>query len=217
MTTVQSPPKIAYVYLRVSTADQTTDAQGLGLNDWAQMHGYTIADVITDTASGATPWQDRALGALLRDMPAGATLLSPEVSRLARSTIQVLEIAAAAALRDVTIICTKTNLVINDTMASRITTTILALAAEIDREFIRTRTREGIANARANGKQLGRPPGSTSPSKLDSMADQIAKWQRLGLGPTSIAKLCDCSRSTLHTWLNRPKPTTDNRTLPLPF
>ena len=46
-------------------------------------------------------------------------------------------------------------------------TTLFALFAEVERDPISERTREGLAKASASGRKLGRPKGSLSVSRLD--------------------------------------------------
>ena len=52
-------------------------------------------------------------------------------------------------------------------------TTLFALFAEVERDLISERTREGLAKARAAGRKLGRPKGSLGVSRLDGKQDQI--------------------------------------------
>ena len=46
-------------------------------------------------------------------------------------------------------------------------TTLFALFADVERDLISERTREGLARARASGKKLGRPKGTLGVSRLD--------------------------------------------------
>ena len=46
-------------------------------------------------------------------------------------------------------------------------TTLFALFAEVERDLISERTREGLAQARASGRKLGRPKGSLGVSRLN--------------------------------------------------
>ena len=48
-------------------------------------------------------------------------------------------------------------------------TTLFALFAEVERDLISERAREGLAKARASGRKLGRPKGSLGVSRLDFM------------------------------------------------
>ena len=95
-------------------------------------------------------------------------------------------------------------MVLDDSMQSRITSTVLGLAAEIEREFISLRTTEALAKRKAEGKPLGRPPGRLSAKlKLDEFEQEIRIYLDKGISKRSIAKLLDCSPSTLYDWLER--------------
>jgi DNA invertase Pin-like site-specific DNA recombinase len=190
-------------YLRVSTADQDNANQETGVLHYATLHSLTITQTYRDTASTRLPWAERLIGQVLTDIDENSILLVAEISRLARSTLEVLQIAAAAAQRDITIIATKSNLILNGSLESKITTTILGLAAEIEREFIRSRTKEALARAKASGKKLGRPTGSAGTNKLDGREAEIIKYMKKDVAKTSIAKLLDVSRGTLETKLER--------------
>ncbi len=59
-------------------------------------------------------------------------------------------------------------MVLDGSIQSRITATVLGLAAEIERELISQRTSEALAKRKAAGKPLGRPEGRTATNlKLD--------------------------------------------------
>ena len=51
---------------------------------------------------------------------------------------------------------------------TKVMTTLFALFAEVERDLISERTREGLAEARASGRKLGRPKGSLGVSRLVS-------------------------------------------------
>jgi DNA invertase Pin-like site-specific DNA recombinase len=212
----QSTPQKAAVYLRVSTSDQDNANQETGILHYANTHGLEIVETYRDTASTRQPWAERLIGQVLTEIDEGSILLVAEISRLARSTLEVLQIAAAAAQRDITIIATKNNLTLNGSLESKITTTILGLAAEIEREFIRSRTTESLQRAKASGKILGRPVGSAGKSKLDGQEKEIARYLAKGVAKTSIARILDVSRGTLETKIGKMQvENADLLTLPL--
>ena len=92
----------------------------------------------------------------------------------------------------------------SDKLPSRITATVLGLAAEIERELISMRPREALAKRKASGKPLGRPPGRQSAQlKLDPRKEEIQLYLDKGISKRSIAKLVDCAPSTLYYWLER--------------
>ena len=56
---------------------------------------------------------------------------------------------------------------------TKVMTTLFALFAEVERDLISERTREGLAKARASGRELGRPKGLLGVSRLDGKEDEI--------------------------------------------
>lgn len=201
----QKTTEKAMIYLRVSTSDQDNANQESGVLSYAAARQYEITKTVRDTITSRVPWPERGIGKMLDEAEPYSTILVAEISRLARSTLEVLQIAAAAAQKEITIIATKNNLTLNGSLESKITTTILGLAAEIEREFIRSRTTEALARAKASGKKLGRPVGSDGANKLDGREAEIVKYLKKDVAKTSIAKLLDVSRGTLETKLDRMK------------
>ena len=56
---------------------------------------------------------------------------------------------------------------------TKVMTTLFALFAEVERDLISERTREGLARARSSGRKLGRPKGSLGVLRLDGKEDEI--------------------------------------------
>ena len=75
--------------------------------------------------------------------------------------------------------------------------TLFALFAEVERDLISERTKEGLAAARAKGRLLGRPRGTLGRSKLDGREEEIQMLLRKGVPKASIAKITDVSRTNL--------------------
>jgi len=141
-----------YAYLRVSTDQQDVDNQRYGVLVYANTRGLGPLQFVEDTASGRLAWRERAVGHLLTETTqAGDVVLFAEVSRMARSTLQVLEMLACCMQRGVHVHIAKQQMVLDGSLPSRITATVLGLAAEIEREFIALRTREALAKRRADG------------------------------------------------------------------
>ncbi len=92
---------------------------------------------------------------------------------------------------------------LDGSMQSKITATVLGLAAEIEREFISMRTKEALAARKQNGMILGRPKGQAIKLKLDNKRDQIEKYLNMGLGLRPTAKLIDEAPSTLRDYMKR--------------
>lgn len=203
-----------YIYLRVSTSAQDTQNQLHGIQQYCQERGIEPDTVVEDTVSGSVAWNVRKIGELLSSMVKGDVLLAAEVSRLARSTLQVLEILKFASERQVSVVIVKNGLTFDNSMQSKITATVLGLAAEIERDFISMRTREALAKRKSSGKKLGRPQGALAKSyKLDEKRFEIERYQKMGINQTAIAKLVGVSRPTLRTWVIRNQPSATDSAL----
>ena len=83
---------------------------------------------------------------------------------------------------------------------TKVMTTMFALFAEVERDLISERVREGLVNARASAKKLGRPKRSLVPgvSRLDGKEHEIRQFLELGVSKTAIAKITGVSWSTLN-------------------
>ena len=184
-----------YAYLRVSTNQQDVDNQRHGILEYANQKSLGHLEFVEDSVSGQKRWRDRELGKLLTETASpGDTIVFAEISRMARSTLQVLEILECCMQRGVSVHIAKQRMVLDDSMPSRITATVLGLAAEI----------EALAKRKAAGKTLGRPKGRQSASlKLDAKEQEIKMYLAKGISKRSIAKLVDCAPSTLYNWLRR--------------
>ena len=80
---------------------------------------------------------------------------------------------------------------------SKVMVTMFSLFAEIERDLISERTKEGLIAARAKGRILGRPKGSHGSSRLDGKETEIQMLLGKKVSKTSIAKILDVSRSAL--------------------
>jgi DNA invertase Pin-like site-specific DNA recombinase len=101
----------------------------------------------------------RLQGAMLTETTQrGDVVVFAEISRMARSTLQVLEILEHCASAGITVHVAKQKMVLDRSMQSRITATVLGVAAEIEREFISLWTTEALAKRKAEGKPLVGPP-----------------------------------------------------------
>lgn len=192
-----------YAYLRVSTDAQDVANQRYGLLEYANETNLVPVKIVEDSASGKIAWKKRKLGEMLEKAEAGDTILFAEVSRLGRSTLQVLEFLQVAAQKGVSVHITKNKMVMDGSMQAKVMAVMFGLAAEIERELISARTKEALAKRKAEGVKLGRPRGQAQKLALDSKADEIKKLLEKGVSKASIAKIVDCSPQTLYLWLER--------------
>ena len=192
-----------YAYLRTSTNKQ---------EEASQRHIITMAmpgadskkwQWFTDTASGGTPWQQRGLALALEQAQAGDTIIVSEVSRIARSTVGVLTFLQAAAEKGVHVIAVQTGIKLDGSMMSKIVVTVLGMAAEIERDLLKARTKAALDARKAKGLPVGRQPGATG--KRNKLAGKEAEIQGLldkKISKSGIARILNVSRQTLDTFLN---------------
>ena len=192
-----------HAYLRVSTDAQDVDNQRHGILEYSNSHGFTSLQFTEDSVSGKTHWRARKLGELIDSLSPGDVLIFAEISRIARNTLQVLEVLEHCMERSIAVHIAKQKMALDGSMQSRIIATVLGLAAEIEREFISIRTREALAKRKADGVTLGRPKGPAERLRLDEHADAIRDYLAKGISKRDIARLIPCAPSTLYDWLDR--------------
>lgn len=194
-----------FAYLRVSTNSQDAENQKLGVLDYCNTRKLVPLKIITDEISTQVRWPDRQIGQILNQATAGDTIIVSEISRLARSTLQVLEILELAVKKRISVHIVKNGLVMDGSIQSTITATILGLAAQIEREFISMRTKEALTRRKESGLPMGRPKGKAETVKLDEHRAIIQSYLKKGVNKRSIAKIIECSPTTLYSWLEREK------------
>ncbi|EIT7126830.1 recombinase family protein [Vibrio parahaemolyticus] len=192
-----------YAYLRVSTDSQDAANQKHGIYDYCNKAGLANLSFIEDVVTGKKKWNERKLGFLIEGMDREDKLIFAEVSRIARSTLQVLEVLEVCMDKGIYVHIAKQNMQLDGSMQARITATVLGLAAEIEREFISMRTKEALAARKRDGVTLGRPKGPAQKLKLDPKREQIEKYLQMGLGIRPTAKLIDEAPSTLRDYIKR--------------
>ena len=190
-------------YLRVSTNDQDNRKFRQDVRAYANRMDFGKVEFVEEKVSGKKPWRNRKIAQLIAEMRAGDKLIVPELSRLGRSTLEVLEILKAAKDNDIAVYAVKENYQLNgDGVQAKMMSTMLALFSDLEREYISMRTKEGLAAARRKGKQLGRPKGPGK-SKLDPHRDEIIDKLKLGVPKTKIAKRYSTTPVNLHNWLKK--------------
>ena len=164
-------------YLRVSTAQQDVGSQRLAILEYARKHDFRIDDFIEATASGQASEKRRRLDELMHVLQRGDRLVVSELSRLGRSLGQIVAILDALAKAGVAFVAMKENIRVEGQrdIQTKVMTTLFALFAEVERDLISERTREGLAQARASGRKLGRPKGSLGVSRLSGKEDDIRR------------------------------------------
>lgn len=192
-------------YLRISTDKQDEASQRQIISGkWAcaNRSEERIYEWASDTASGAMPWQERALAGVLERCGRGDRIMVSEISRIARSTVGVLTFLQAAAEKGVTVDAVKSGIVLDGSTASKIVVTVLAMAAEIERDLLRERTKAALDARAAKGLPVGRQTGAKGKrNKLAGKDAEIKKLLDAKVSKSGIARVLEVSRQTLDTHL----------------
>jgi len=198
-------------YLRVSTQEQDLEKNKADILQWANEKGLGPVKWIEEKVSGTKDWRKRELGKLVNSLKSGDWLVTPEFSRLARSTLQILEILSELKKKGVNVYVIKGAQHVNGTIESKVFLTMMSLFAEIERDLISARTKEGLKARVEQGVKLGRPKGPGK-SKLDQFRPEIEALLKNGSRIGFIAKRYQVTSATLINWIKKneidrePKP-----------
>ena len=120
----------------------------------------------------------------------GDTLIVAELSRLGRNMLETLNIINQLGETGVKIIFVRQPELSTTGSHAKLLLAIYSYFAEAEREYISLRTKQGLAAAKAQGKQLGRPKGSQNKERvLDPYRDQIKHYLQLNLNLAAIRKI----------------------------
>lgn len=195
-----------YAYIRVSTDKQTVENQRFEINRFARQRKFQVDSWVEETVSGTRLAKDRKLGALLKKIKKGDTLVVSEISRLGRRLMEVMSILNACMLKNIILLTVKEEYELGNNIQSQILAFAFSLSAQIERDLISQRTREGLARRIAAGQKLGRPAGGhNSKYKLTGKEQQIRAMLEVGTSKAEIARKMKVSRNTLAAFLNRGK------------
>ena len=194
-------------YLRVSSGSQDINNQRLAILDYAQRNRLQVDMLLEVQSSSRKSLRERGIDNLFAGLQAGDLLLVSELSRLGRSLGQIIQIVDDLVKANIRLIAIKENIHLDgpQDMQSKVMVTLFGLFAEIERDLISERTREGMAAARAKGRLPGRPKGSRSPSKLDGKEAEIKVLLGKKVPKASIAKIMDVSRTTMDHFIKTRK------------
>lgn len=171
-----------------------------------------IDDFVEITISSRKTSKQRRIDEMLTDLETSDTLIVTELSRLGRSTVEVIALINELVARAIRVIILKQNLDINQhDMNSKIMITLFSLFAELERDLISLRTKEALASKKRRGIALGKPKGTIQKSKFDADlpdADlpRIKELLAVGLSVRKIAKLLGYSNHlALNTYVKKRK------------
>ena len=177
-------------YIRVSTDKQDLEKQRHLLLDYAQRNQLVVNEFIHAEASSRKDTKDRRIDELLTKLTKGDMLLVAELSRLGRNMLETLNIINELSQNGVSIVFIRQPELSTIGTHTKLLLAIYSYFAEVEREYISMRTKQGLATARAKGKLLGRPKGSRSKNRiLDPYREQIKEYLQMDLNLASIMKI----------------------------
>ena len=144
------------------------------------------------------------LSSLLEQAQEGDTIITLEVSRLARSTKQlceIIEIIRSKHLRlvivgSITVDCSNGEI---DPMTNAFIQ-MSGVFAELELRIIRERVRSGMANAKAKGAKIGRPQATVDDIPAVFLRHYPA-YKKKQLNVSELARVCDLSRTTVYKYI----------------
>ena len=161
-------------YVRASTTDQNTARQEV------LMESLGVDQVYIDRVSGKNT--DRPeLKRMMTFVREGDTVIVESISRFARNTRDLLELVERLTAKGVEFV-SKKEAIDTTTPSGKFMLTIFGAVAELEREYILQRQREGIEIAKQQGKYKGRKP--LSPPGFQEM---VIRWKR---GEITAAEAC---------------------------
>jgi DNA invertase Pin-like site-specific DNA recombinase len=172
-------------YARVSTADQNLDRQLDALKN------YGIDIMYCEKMSG-TKKNRPELDRMLKEVEDGDTIVIESLSRLGRSVKNLAELMEVFNQRNIRLVSLKET-IDTTTPTGKLLFTILSSLAQFERDVLVERTQEGLAAARARGRNGGRP-------KTDETAVKkaVALYQTKQYSLKEISDLTGVSASTIY-------------------
>ena len=190
-------------YLRVSTEGQDLDQQRLAILDYAQRHRVKVDTFVATQRSSKHATQQAELMQMIETLQPGDRVIVSELSRFGRSLGQILQIMDCLIQKHVRLVAIKEAIRFEgkQNIQTKAMSALFGLFAEVERDLIAQRTKEGLAAAKARGKRLGRPKGAMSKSKLDGKEGEIRSLLQKNVSKASIARIMDVSQTTLHHFI----------------
>lgn len=172
-------------YVRTSTTDQNTARQE------ALMEQLGVTEVYIDRMSGKNTHRPE-LQKMLDYVRRGDTVVVESISRFARNTRDLLELIERLAEKGVEFISQK-EAIDTSTPTGRFMLTVFGAVAELEREYILQRQREGIAIAKENGVYKGRKP-----IQRPEFQSVVATWHKGEITAVEAMKRLNMSSSTFY-------------------
>lgn len=175
-----------YGYVRVSTQDQSVESQKNSISRYCIEQKLMVDEWIELEMSSRKSTTLRRIDELLDKLSPDDVVIASELSRLGRSikeTLNTIETIIQDKLARLILI--KQNLDLNpqakNNVANKVLITIFSMLAELERDFISERTKEGLRARAAKGIKLGKPKGVIQASMYDKDKEKIFHLYQLGV------------------------------------
>ena len=188
-----------YGYARCSTNETKQDIQ----RQTRELKAAGAEQIFLEYEHGDSAVKEQ-LSTLLETAQAGDTIITLEVSRLARSTKQLCEIIETVKdkclrLSIIGSICVDCSSGQIDPMTNAFIQ-ISGVFAELELRIIRDRVRSGMANARAKGRRIGRPH-ITADDIPTSFLRHYPSYKAGKMNLSELARICGLSRTTAYKYI----------------
>ncbi len=181
------------LYARVSTDQQTTglESQVRVLKDYCFKNDIAEYEIFMDEGISGTKSSRPALDRMMAAVQAGevGSVIVYSFSRFARSTTHLLNALQVFKKHGVNFV-SLTEKIDTGTPVGLAIFAILAAISQLERDLIAERVKNGLANARAKGKHIGR--------KKMRDSDLIRKLLKAGVTYRRIAEIAKCSHGAVH-------------------
>ena len=172
-------------YIRVSTQEQNTDRQEVLLE---QLGGE---ELYIDKASGKNTDRPQ-LKKMMEYVRRGDIVIVESISRFARNTRDLLNLMEQLSAKGVEFV-SKKEAIDTTTPTGKFMLTVFGAVAELEREYILQRQREGIEIAKQQGKYKGRKP--LSPPGFQEM---VIRWKRGEITAVEACRRLGMSKATFY-------------------
>lgn len=181
-------------YTRVSTEEQFTDSQRDVILRYAHDKKIIVDSFIDIEISSRKSMEQRRIVEMLDGLVEGDTIIVSELSRLARSMREVVDIVnTICQVKKCRLVSILNNLDLNPHNSEDVTNTVMigafAMIAQLERAFIRERTKNGLRRLKAQGIKLGKPKGKLQKSVYDKHREKIMHLFELGVPTQKIVDL----------------------------
>jgi DNA invertase Pin-like site-specific DNA recombinase len=187
------PKKRVALYARVSTDMQATglEAQVRTLKEYCVHNKIAEFELFSDENISGMKSSRPSLDRMMTAVKAGdiSCVIVYSFSRFARSTTHLLNALEEFKKRNVAFVSLTEKIDTTSALGLAIFT-ILGAVAQLERDLISERVRNGLKNARAKGKHIGR-------AKLRD-SDLIRKLRKAGLTYRAISTIAKCSHGSVH-------------------